>query len=288
MQSRKCIGSSIVFALILIFGLVPAWPMGGQASTQDQDPGNGNPNDHVKAGYAVITPTEGGTGLVVFETFDQSHGSDVYQAGVLPSEMTTHSVMFVSVSNRLSRNLGIAFTNPSSSPASVNLTLHDEGGTVVATSSLSLQGLHQTARFVTELFSVHQSLLEHMTGTVEIESDKPIAVVGLRFRGSNFSTLPVTRLSIPSPVPQIAQDIGGSNAVILPQFAAGGGWASEIVIVNTGTASMTVRVDLFDGSGLPLVTVLNGQSGSSFLNLKVPVGGVITLAPRDQQGDSDF
>jgi len=288
MQSRNCINSLFVTALILFAGLVSAWPMGGQGISQDQDPGKGNSHDPVRTGYAVITPATPGPGLVVFETFGQSHGSDVIQAGVLPSEMVTHAVMFVSTSDRLSRNLGIAFTNPTSSPASVSLALRDEQGTILATSTLTLEGRHQTAQFVTQLFSVHHSLLKELTGTVEIRSDIPIAVVGLRFRGANFSTLPVTRLSNPAPVPIISPGIGGPDAVILPQFAAGGGWASEIVIANTSSVSITVRVDLFDQNGLPLVATLNGQSGSSFLNLTIPAGGVITLAPRDSHGDSDF
>ncbi len=288
MQRKEFIRLLNVIAVILVFGLISGWPLAAQTVTQDQDPGKGNSNDPVKAGYAVVTPASSGTGLVVFETFGQSHGSDVYQAGVLPSDMATHSVMFVNTSDRLSRNLGIAFTNPSSSPATVTLTLRDENGTIMATNILSLEGRHQTARFVTELFSVHKSLLHDLTGTVDIQSDNPIAVVGLRFRGQNFSTLPVVRLSVPAPVPVISKDVGGPDAVILPQFAVGGGWASEIVIVNTSGNAITVRVDLFDSSGQPLVANLNGQSSSSFQGLVVPAGGVITLAPRDHNGDSDF
>jgi hypothetical protein len=76
--------------------------------------------------------------------------------------------------------------------------------------------------------------------------------------------------------------------VLLPQFAAGGGWASEINITNTGTLPLTVRVDLFKQDGTPLTTRLNGQSGSSFVNLAVPAGGVVILSPRDANGDSRF
>ncbi len=285
MRRRKCICSMFVICGLLAFGLVTAWSMPPQAVIQDHENDNSNTT---KAGYAVITPASGSTGLVGFETFGQSHGSDVIQAGVLPSELITHAVMFVNTSDRLARNLGIAFTNPTSSPASISLTLRDEDGVTVATANLSLAGFHQTARFVTELFSVNKSLLRDLTGTLEIVSDNPIAVVGLRFRGINFSTLPVTRLSLPAALPVISAGIGGPDAVILPQFAAGGGWASEIVIANTSAAKITVRVDLFDPNGQPLVATLNGQTGSSFLNLEIPAGGVITLAPRNSHGDSDF
>ena len=75
---------------------------------------------------------------------------------------------------------------------------------------------------------------------------------------------------------------------MLPQFAAGGGWASEVVIANTGAAALTVRLDLFQQDGTALTTTLNGQSGSSFKNLTIPAGGVLVLAPRDNNGDDDF
>ena len=86
----------------------------------------------------------------------------------------------------------------------------------------------------------------------------------------------------------IATGVGGNGAVLLPQFAAGGGWATEIVMANTGTSSLTVRVDLFKSDGTPLTATLNGETKSSFTNLTIPAGGVLILAPRDQHGDDDF
>ena len=78
------------------------------------------------------------------------------------------------------------------------------------------------------------------------------------------------------------------GAVLLPQFVAGGGWASEIVIANPGSDSLTVRVDLFKPDGTSMMVKLNGQSANSFSNLTVPAKGVIVLAPRDSEGNSRF
>ena len=33
---------------------------------------------------------------------------------------------------------------------------------------------------------------------------------------------------------------------------------------------------------------MNGQTASSFANLTIPASGVLTLAPRDKEGDDDF
>lgn len=114
-------------------------------------------------------------------------------------------------------------------------------------------------------------------------------MIGLRFRGDNFSTLPVdTPIDDKISVPQISAGIGGAEAEVFPHFAADGGWASEIVIINRDTRTLSYRVDLFKQDGTRLTTRLNGQSGSSFTNLSVPPGGTLVLAPRNARGDSDF
>lgn len=290
-RNRNSKGFLIVMLWVLGIGWISTRPTmaspflqgGGQNVNQDDAKGP------IKQGYVVITPTSTATaGLVGFETYGEHRSSEVTQAGVLPSEMTTHAMLFVSTSGRLSRNLGVAFANPTSSPATVTLTLRDDAGTIVASKVTSLDGGHQTARFVTELFANHPAVSKDFTGTLDIGSDVPIATVGLRFRGVNFSTLPATILAPRSPVPVIRAGVGGPAAVILAHFAAGGGWASEIVLANTSTSALTVRVDLIGSDGLPLVAELNGQSNSSFVNIPIPAGGVVILAPRNSEGDDDF
>jgi hypothetical protein len=101
--------------------------------------------------------------------------------------------------------------------------------------------------------------------------------------------VPATSLTnITTALPTIATGVGGVGAVLLPQFASGGGWATEVVIANTAATSVTVRLDLFKPDGTALTATLNGDSASSFTNLTIPAGGVLTLAPRDSNGDDDF
>ncbi len=270
----------LVPSWILGLGLVSAWAM-----PQVQAPGNNT----IKQGYVVITPTSATTaGLVAFETFGERMGFGAPQAGVLPSTMTTHSALFVSASGRLSRNLGVAVANPAASAATITLNLRDNDGKSLATTSFALAAHQQTARFVTQLFSNAKSVPNDFIGTLDITSDIPIAVVGLRFRGLNFSTEPATILGPTSSVPAISAKVGGPAAVILAHFAAGGGWASEIVMANVGAAEITVRVDLFGTDGLPLSTTLNNTTASSFMDIVIPAGGVVTLAPLDPDGDSGF
>ena len=62
----------------------------------------------------------------------------------------------------------------------------------------------------------------------------------------------------------------------------------QLVLVNTNTSALTVRVDLFKPDGTALSAALNGKTASSFTNLNIPAGGVLILAPRDKDGDDDF
>jgi hypothetical protein len=250
----------------------------------------------VQSGYAVVTPTSAATtGLVAFETFGWRGffglGLGATQAGVLPPGLTTSAIIVADSSHRLSKNLGVAIVNPNGSDISVTLTLRKSDGTSLGTTSIPVPSHKQVSKFVTELFpnQLTTDFLGSLTITSDGSSPLPFSAIGLRFRGLNFSTLPATSLTpLTTALPTIATGVGGAGAILLPQFVAGGGWASEIVIANTGTSSITVRVDLFKSDGSLLTTALNGQSANSFTNLTVPAGGVIELAPRDSDGDDDF
>ena len=89
-------------------------------------------------------------------------------------------------------------------------------------------------------------------------------------------------------MPTIGPGVGGAGAILLPQFAVGGGWATEIGIVNTGSTALTVRLDLFKPDGTALTATLNGTAASSFTGLTIPAAGVLTIAQRNPNGDDDF
>jgi hypothetical protein len=269
--------------------------LGFSQTNEDRDDDGSNP---IQVGYGVVTPVAAGTsgttaGLVVFETFGVRGENGTTQAGVLPPDLTTNALLFVESNGRLSKNLGVAIVNPNSSNVNVTLTLKKSDGTTAGTTTLNVPSHQQVSEFVTQLFMSQPGVPSDVMGTLAItssgSSNLPVSVIGLRFRGPNFSTLPITNLSGNSgPLPAIATGVGGPGAVLLPQFAAGGGWATELVLVNSGTDSLTVRVDLFKQDGTPLTTTLNGTKASSFTNIVIPPGGVVELAPRDKDGDDDF
>ena len=275
---------------------------------QGREPEREREDDHddrgpIQVGWAIITPmavtTSAGSGgvttaasssgLVVFGTFGFKEGEGTAQAGIVPSDLTTSSLMFVNANGKLSRNIGIGIVNPNNTPTIVTMTLRKEDGSVIGSEKrITVAGGNQTAQFITALFGDRPEVPNDLTGTVVMTSTVPVSMVGLRFRGSNFSTIPITNLSPSTAVPERGVGTGGSGAVVLPHFAAGGGWATELVIVNTGSQRTLVRVDFFKQDGTPMTVRLNGESKSSFMDLAISAGGVLELAPKDREGHSRF
>ncbi len=251
--------------------------------------GKGNsPAKKIQAGFVIVTPSAVNTvGLAAFETFGEMRFGGAVQAGVLPSDMVTDAMLFVTTSSRLSRNLGVAIANPQSSDAGVTFTLRGSDGKTVATKTVTVKAMTQSAQFVTQLFAGQLPGPGDFDGTLRMVSNIPVAMMGLRFRGENFSTIPVTVLSAMSQVPVISPSVGGPGAIMLPQFADGGGWSTEIVLSNTGSAVLVARVDIFNQDGSPLTVTLNGMTNSSFQGLTIPPGGVVILAPRNHAMDDD-
>ena len=282
---RRLVWTLGVFLSLSISGFAQGGSFGGGTPADDH-----HDAAPVQSGYAVITPASTGPGLTVMETFGLKGGEETDQAGFASSDLFTNVTMFVDVADRLGRNLGVAVANPNAGAALVTFTLRKDDGTQLGTQTISLAPRNQTAQFVTELIPIGgpPAPLTEYTGSLSLTSSLPISVLGIRFRGSKFSTMPVTNIGPSSPVPVISLGVGGIGAVLLPQFAADGGWATQIVISNANSSPATVRLDLFKRDGTPLTSTLNRTTASSFTNLSVPAQGVLVLAPRDANGDDRF
>jgi hypothetical protein len=110
-----------------------------------------------------------------------------------------------------------------------------------------------------------------LTGTIPLTGNTATLAV---------TTAPVATVPTTGPVltpsvvvfPQITTGVGGPGAQLLPQFATGAGWVTQITIANTSGVTQTVRVDFFNPSGSPL------PSGSTVGNIVIAPTGVATVA----------
>ncbi len=241
----------------------------------------------IQVGYAVVTPSFPiTTGMTVFENLIQAGPDVTLETSLVPSNLLTNALLPVDVSSSLSKNLGIAIANPNAALASVTLTLRKADGTDFSTTTLTVNSRRQTSKLVTELFpppapgtfTTQVPIPAEFTGTMAVASTVPISFLGLKFRGSAYSMVTLIDSSTTiNPVPVISSGVGGLGAVILPQFVTGGGWATEVGILNTTNGSLTVRLDVFTPDGNPLLVKLNDTTASSFTNLVVAANGSLTV-----------
>jgi hypothetical protein len=211
-------------------------------------------------------------------TFGTVSGGNVQtQAGITPIPTITDGSLFVDVVPGIGRNLGVAIVNPGTSANVITLTLRDHNGNTAGFPvTVTLPPNQQVAEFVTQLFPSNV-IGSGFSGSLRLQSPSGFAVLGLRFSSAEFSTSPVA----------VTTAATGSSIMALPQFAMGGGWATQLALVNNSSAVASGRIDVYDPSGKTMAVNLNGNTQSSFA-YSIPAGGSFVLAPRDSNGQSPF
>jgi hypothetical protein len=260
--------------------LPPGYPATAPLPIPDVETGS------VRIGYVIVTGDTGSGLPVTTLTYGSVSGGIVQsQSALLPAPLTAGTSMALNIVTGIGRNLGVAIANPGGTSAQITLTIYDLNGNAVGTpATFSIPAGGQIARFVTELFPA-ATLGVAFRGSVSIQSSAPVSIIGLRFSGMQFSTVPVP-VSNPAAVPANGP-VGGSNATMFPQFVMSGGWATALDLLNNTSSPMTGRVDIFDSSGNPLAVQWNGSTQSSF-TYSIPTNGTVSLSPRDRNGQSPF
>lgn len=278
-----------------VSNLVTSWPAPHGANPPTSSPGGttgsggtGTPTapqpitdveqGGLRTGYLVITPAANSPLPTPTVTYGIVSGGAVQsQAGLTPAPLVTEGFLFADVFPAIGRNLGIAVANSGAASDAVILTLLDSNGKAVGSAvTLTLAPHQQMARFVSDLFPA-DVIGTQFTGSIHLQGAAPFAALGLRFSGTQFSTLPVVVVSAAS----------GAGAVVVPQFAVGAGWATQVALVNVSGTTISGQIDVRDPSGNPLAVTLDGQTQSSFAYSIAP-GASFVLAPRDVNGQTPF
>jgi len=194
--------------------------------------------------YAVVTPTAGSTPVAAV-VFSQNNGTGglVSQAGVLNAPQTTSSRLYVErTSSPLVRDTGIALVNRNGTTANVNLNLVSLDGTFNQSATLSVPANGHVAKYLEQLFP-QGAIPAEFRGVLTMGSNVPIAPVTLRLtanqRGDQIlSTLPVADLNnLPT------------GALILSQVVNGGGYTTQIILINTSSNGGTITITFRDDNG---------------------------------------
>jgi len=171
----------------------------------------------------------------------------------------TSGVMSVEIGG--ATNTGIAIANTNNESVTIDYVIADSNNVQgFIDGSVTIAANTQLARFLNEL----PYAVKAITGTLSFTASAPIAITALRGftneRGEFLvSTLPV----VEGPVTT------STLPAYLPHFAVGGGWRTEIVLLNTIDTTSTGTIAFFDVSGNPM-TVPIGTVTASTVDYSVP------------------
>src|SRR5262249_53325447 len=145
----------------------------------------------------------------------------VSEAAVPVSSLISFGRIYAEVSGNV--NTGIAMANPNNQPVTVTFKLTDAMGMDFGQGSTTIPPNGQIAQFLNQApFNGGTPVV----GTFTFTASLPISVIALRGLTNERSeflitTLPVADLSVAS----------GSDPILFPHFADGGGWTTQILLV---------------------------------------------------------
>ena len=194
----------------------------------------------LRVGYAVVTPLAGvlPVGSGVFSINGNAGLSS--EAGVPNAVETTLSRLFVErAADPLPRDTGVAIVNRNSVEAQVTLTLQSVDGSTLS-GSLTMPPNGHVARFISELFP---GLPAQYQGVLTMTSTVPLAAMTLRQTFNQrsepiYSTLPVADLTH---LPE--------GPMYIPQVANGGGYQTQLILINTSSSTSLVEIEFFNDHG---------------------------------------
>lgn len=202
-------------------------------------------------GYGRIKTDSGSTapaGIVIFGS--RNNGVLVSETAVPATTPLSAGRVYVEVVDRI--NTGFALVNPNDTTVTFTFFYTDSAGVDLPPSSIQVAPNSQRVQFLNEApFKTFTGA--SFQGTLSFTSTLPVGIVALRTYTNELgdflmSTLPIIDLEKPVPM----------GTGVLPYYADGGGWRTQILLVNPTDSAMTGTVQ-FDHN----VSVGN-QTGRSF------------------------
>src|SRR5262245_57121822 len=168
------------------------------------------------SGFAIVTPVSGNVaGLIATEALRNGANPQFDQAIVGPSPLLTSASILVSVGSVPGNTTGIAIANPSTGSGAVNLVLTNPAGNDVLNTTLFLAPRQQSSKFLNEFFET-QPVQFDTPLLLTVSSEIPVAMLLLNFRGGDITSIPLTSLSFPTPVPIQALTLAPTNNPVNP------------------------------------------------------------------------
>ena len=214
-------------------------------------------------GYARVQPNAGSTtpaGYLVFSY--RANGVLVSEASVPESSPISSGRIYSRVANFAPNgrpvgtiNTGVAMVNPNSTAVTVSFYFSDINSQSFGSGSFTMPANSQIAAFVNQPpFNGGP-----MNGTMTFSSTLPVGVIALQGitneRGEFLmTTFPVTDLAAPA----------SSDVLWFPHYAVGGGWETEIVLVNPTDTTLSGSVAAVGPGGRAQVYTILPRAAFTF------------------------
>ena len=209
-------------------------------------------------GYAAIlpdndSPAPAGQVIVAFRRNDVL----VSEVAIPGSRLIHTGRAFAEVGTLV--NTGIAIANPNSQAAMVSFYFTDSNGNLPSAFSNGVTTIPAHAQISGFLSEPPFNAPSPFMGTFTFSSSLPVAAIALRGLTNERSDLIMTSL----PITDLQAPLQ-TGTVVFPHFACGGGWTTQIILVNSGDAVLTGTVGFLDPTGRPAMVDVNYQSNATF------------------------
>ena len=219
----------------------------------------GGEADTVSVGYARMQPGSGRStpsGVAIFGF--RQNDILVSEAGVPASPSVSSGRIYAEVNSPVTTGLAIA--NPGSTEAVLTFYFSDQTRTSFGAGTTTIAAGGQIAAFLNEApFNGDSSI----SGTFTFSSSVPVAAIALRGFTNERGEFLLTTL----PLSPLSAAIG--QTVYFPHFADGGGWTTQVILVNPTDGTLTGTVQFFEqGTGSaaaqPVSMPIDGVTASTF------------------------
>ena len=167
-------------------------------------------------------------------TIAKRNGS-VLSESAMASDPLREGRLYVNVDGRV--NTGLFMVNEESEDAVISFYFTDAKGYDFGHGRFTLEAKDSVSAFVNE---APFNLAKAFEGTLTFYSSQPVTVTGLRRLVNERDDFLITAIPAISPVTAMA-----ARSVVLPHFADGGGWSTQVVLINPTDHPIAGTVQFF-------------------------------------------
>ena len=217
-------------------------------------------------------------GVVGYAVFRQVVSGRANQEAVVP--LTTESSQTADlIYDDIAFTTSVAFLNPSNQPATVTIFVYGSDGSPLGSTQVVVAPRSKQATVLKALAGL-EALAGNRGRAVFSVSSGAVSVLGLRFGGSAFTSIPVTERT------------GALNespiSLALPQFVFGGAWYTALYFANTTNSPVSFPVNFIGDDATPLSAPLLGIGNVTSQTVNLAPGATVILeAPADTGSSSE-